>query len=336
MALPQQRSVDSEAARTPGAQRLPGLFGIAAAASLAIWLHGAWLGSVSVPVLAILLGLGLASLPGAQRLRAGGEQTYGLWLRIGAALLGAGVDVAAISAMGVRGLGLVALKIALAYLGARFVLRRFLAPRTAQLLGIGNSVCGVSAILVAKDRLGATDAETAVAANAVLSVGTLAVFAAPAIALGFHPAPYIAGAVCGLGVDNTAEAIASGAAFGPVGLQMASMFKLTRNALLGFVVAAAGKRPSRQILRSVAKDFPLFIAFYFALAGLRLVGALGPQAISIGAEASSVAFALAFVGVGMSVRHQLSAGHARDVLRGGLYLLGTLAVSAGLVLLIGP
>ncbi|MDA8345917.1 MAG: putative sulfate exporter family transporter [Thermaerobacter sp.] len=340
MASPQEDPAEAEVLQTSLFQRglgyVPGMFAIAMMAALAVWLHETLLASMSVAVPAILFGVGAASLPGTRHLRRGGEQTYGIWLRLGAVLLGAGVDAGAIGAMGWRGLVLVGLKIALAFLGARFVLRRFLPANTARLLGIGNSVCGVSAILVAKDRLGASDAETAAAANAVLAVGTLAVFAAPVVALHVHPAPYIAGAICGLGVDNTAEAIASGGAFGPIGLQMASMFKLTRNALLGFVVALSGKRAGQNALRALIADFPPFIAGYFLLAGLRLMDLLDPQLIRFAAQASQVAFALAFAGVGLALRRELSAGHARNVLLGAVYLFATLAVSAGLVLLIGP
>ncbi len=314
---------------------MPGLLAISAAAGAALWLHGGFLARLSVAVPALAAGAGLASLPGAEALRPGGEHTYGFWLRLGAVLLGAGVDAGAIAAVGWKGLGLVALKIVLAYLGARFILRRFLPTGAARLIGIGNSVCGVSAILVAKDRLGASDAETATATSAVLAVGVLAVLAAPLVAVSLHPVPYIAGAICGLGVDNTAEAIAAGSAFGPVGLQMASMFKLTRNGLLGFVVALSGKRPGKGLAAAVLRDFPPFILGYFALAGLRLAGVLDPWLASLAGQASQAAFALAFAGVGMSLRRELTSGQVRDVMRGGLYLLGTIAATAALVLLIG-
>ena len=336
MARPQEGPPEFAPRQAATIRGLPGLLALAALAALAGWVHGAWIPRLSVAVPALLLGTALVSVPAAVPLRKAGEETYGLWLRIGAALLGAGVDPAAVGAMGLRGLLLVGLKILVAFLGARYVLRRFLPANTARLLGIGNSVCGVSAILVAKDRLGASDEETAAAASAVLAVGTLAVFAAPLVALRFHPAPYIAGAICGLGVDNTAEAIASGAAFGPVGLQMASMFKLTRNGLLGFVVALARRRPAKDALRGMLADFPPFIGGYFALALARLSGLLHPQWIAFASQASEFAFALAFVGVGMVLRRTLFAGHARDMLRGALYLLGTLAASAALVLLVGP
>ncbi len=317
-----------------GAIPLLGGVGISALGAAALLVHLRYLPSLSIAIPALLLGAVAVSLPGGAVLRRSGQRTYGFWLQAGAVLLGPSIDPAAVSAMGLQGLALVGLKIALAYLGARFVLRRFLPPVTARLLGIGNSVCGVSAILLAKSRIGASDGEATAAVGAILSVGTIAVFLAPLVALSWHPAPYIAGAICGLGLDNTAEAIASGAAFGPVGLQMATMFKLTRNALLGVVVALSGRET--RSLREIARDFPPFVAFYAVLAALRLAGILGPGPVAWSSTFSQVAFALAFVGVGAMLRQEISGGRVRDILLSSGYLVVTLALSAGLVLLVGP
>ena len=316
------------------ALRTFGAVALAALGAVALLLHYRLLPNLSIAIPALLLGGVAVSLPGGAALRQSGRRSYGFWLQAGAVLLGPSIDPAALSAMGLQGLLLVGLKIALAYVGARLVLRRFLPPLTARLLGIGNSVCGVSAILLAKTRLGATDAEATPAVGAILSVGTLAVFLAPLVAFGLHPAPYVAGAVCGLAVDNTAEAIAAGSAFGPIGLQMASMFKLTRNALLGLVVALSGREA--RSLRELIRDFPPFVALYALLAGLRLLGLLGPGLAAWSGDLSQVAFALAFVGVGAMLRQEVSGGSLRDILLGSGYLVATMVVNAALVLLVGP
>ena len=318
----------------PRRMRLGGSLGIAVLAALAFALHVEFLGHLSIAIPALGLGALATLLPGGARLRESGQRTYSIWLQTGAVLLGAAIDPGAIAAMGLRGALLVLLKILLAYLGARLVLRRILPPVTARLLGIGNAVCGVSAIMLAKERLGASDAEAMAAAGSVLVVGTLAVFLAPLVALGLHPAPYVAGAICGLGVDNTAEAIASGSAFGAQGLQMATMVKLTRNALLGVVVALSGREA--RSLREVVRDVPPFVAGYALLAALRLSGVLGAAPALWAGRLSDVAFALAFVGVGAMLRDEVSGGQLRHVARGTLYLLGTLALSAVMVLLVGP
>ncbi len=316
------------------AARLAGAGGIALLGAVALLVHLRYLPDLSIAIPALLLGAIAARLPGLSALRASGQRTYGFWLQVGAVLLGPAIDPAAIPAMGLLGLALVLSKIALAYLASRILLRRVFSPMTARLLGIGNSVCGVNAILLAKTRIGATDTDAAAAVGAILLVGTLAVFLAPVVALHWHPAPYIAGAVCGLGVDNTAEAIAAGSAFGPIGLEMATMFKLTRNALLGVVVSLSGREA--RSFREIVRDFPPFVAGYAVLAALRLLGLIGPVPAAWAAMLSQAAFALAFVGVGAMLLDEISGGNLRDILLGSGYLILTLALSAGLVLLVGP
>lgn len=303
---------------------------------LALWLNRTVLSQLSVAVPALILGLAAGTLRLPDSVRPGSEGTYSVWLQIGIVLLGTQLELGSLALVGWRGLLLVGLKIAIAFVAARYIASRLLPFGTARLLGIGNSVCGVTAILAAKKLLPVSEVEAAIAVGGVLAVGALSVLVAPLVALHIHPQPYLAGAIAGLAVDNTAESIATGAAFGPVGLQVATMFKLTRNALLGFVVTLAGKHPVERALWMQLRDFPPFIAGYLLLGVARMLGLIPYAAVHLAATASTVCFALAFVGVGMSFWRHLRSGDGRKVAVAAGYLLGTLVVTSAMVWIVHP
>jgi uncharacterized membrane protein YadS len=314
---------------------LPGVGLLALGGTGAWWIHTALVPRLGVALPAMALGLLLGSVPMPRRLALGSLATYGLWLRVGVVLLGADVSRGAFALVGLKGLLLVFAKMALALAAARWVAPRLFGPGPARLFGIADAVCGVNAILAAKGRLYERDEEATVPVAAVLLTGAAAVFLAPLVAA-LHPPAALAGAVAGLGIDNTAEAVAAGGAFGTLGGAVATMFKLTRNAFLGLVVTLAGFRPGGRPLRNLWREFPPFVAGYFALAALAVVQALPAWAVGLAHSGANAAFALAFVGVGLSFRRHLGGRHVRDVLSGVAYLFGTLMVTAVMVILVGP
>lgn len=186
---------------------------------------------------AILIGLAIGNLVKLPAIFQAGIDTYEFWLKAGIVLLGSRFLVGDIQKLGSISLLLVFLEIAgslvlMTALGKAFGLR----PKLINLLAIGSSVCGVSAIIAAKGAIDADDEDSSFAIAAILALGAISLFAFPAIGHALHMSNNAYGLWAGLAVDNTAEATAAGALFSDTAGKVAVLTKTCRNAMIGFVV----------------------------------------------------------------------------------------------------
>ena len=101
---------------------------------------------------------------------------------------------------------------------------------------MGSSICGVSAIIATKGAIDADDEDSTFAIAAILALGALALFTFPPIGHALHMSDQFYGLWAGMGVDNTAEAVAAGALYSDSAAKIAVLAKTTRNAMIGFVV----------------------------------------------------------------------------------------------------
>ena len=119
--------------------------------------------------------------------------------------------------------------------------------RLAVLIAVGSAVCGNTAIVATAPVIGARAREVAYAVATITLFGTLAVFLYPTIGRAVGLSPTSSGLWAGVAVHDTSQVIATGAAFGPEALDVATVVKLIRNALMApllFLIAAvwAGAR----------------------------------------------------------------------------------------------
>ena len=136
-------------------------------------------------------------------------------------------------------LALVVVEISLSLLLMHALGRAFnLTPKLTSLLAVGSSICGVSAIIAAKGAIDADDEDSTFAIAAILALGALALFTFPLIGHSLHLNDTVFGLWAGLGVDNTAEATATGALYSDAAGKVAVLAKTARNAMIGFVVLA--------------------------------------------------------------------------------------------------
>src|SRR5256885_9011685 len=92
-------------------------------------------------------------------------------------------------------------------LGSEFALR----PKLTSLLAVGSSVCGVSAIIATQGAIEADDEDASFAIAAILALGAIALFTFPLIGHALGMSDHAFGLWSGLAVDNTAEAVPTGA-----------------------------------------------------------------------------------------------------------------------------
>jgi uncharacterized integral membrane protein (TIGR00698 family) len=274
---------------------------------------------------ALLLGIVVASIAGP-RLR---HLTPGLAfssqrvLRLGIVLLGARLSLAEIARIGLPATGLIVVTMAASFAIVLLVARLVrVDDRLAVLIAVGSAVCGNTAIVATAPVIGARAREVAYAVATITLFGTLAVFLYPSIGRALDLSPASSGLWAGVAVHDTSQVIATGAAFGPEALDVATVVKLIRNALMApllFLIAAvwagraedaaasdgtspsSGRRPVVASRRGIRRAVPLFVLGFLALATLRTVGLIDAQeAAGLDTVARSLIL-VALAAVGMSI-----------------------------------
>ncbi len=298
--------------------------------------------------LAMILGLMLANMSGAATwARPGIRFAVKHVLGLGIVLLGLRLNLQAIAVIGAEAFGLVLVTIggacAFAILGGR---RLGVRPRVALLIGVGTSVCGVSAIAAAAPVVKAEDREVS-SAIAIISVfGTLAVLLYPVLGHALDLDVVTFGLWSGTAVSDTAQTIASGAVYSTVARDVATVVKLVRNALiipLLLMVAWGWNRygdetavSAETTKRSVRKAFPIFLVGFLAMALVRTARLVDPETLADVDVVTRTCFVMALAGFGLQTR----LGHIRAVgPRPFLLGLGTFGLlgagSLGLIIALG-
>ncbi len=241
---------------------------------------------VSPVLLGILLGMALSNtvrLPAA--LRPGLRFAATTLLRAGIVLLGIRLSVGEVARLGAAGLPVVlacvAAGVALSVVIAR---RAALPPRLGTLIGVGTSICGVSAIAATGPAIGAKDEEVAYAIAVVTVFGLLAMLAYPFVVAGLVGSdPAAVGLFLGVAVHDTSQVNGSALIYAqmhdaPAAVDAAVVTKLVRNLFMIAVIpllaaghaedAAHGSPAASRLLRL----FPRFVLGFVAMAAFRSAG----------------------------------------------------------------
>jgi uncharacterized integral membrane protein (TIGR00698 family) len=179
--------------------------------------------------------------------------------------------------------------------------------RLTTLLAVGTAVCGNSAIIATAPLIEAEEREVAFAVGTITLFGTLAVFAFPFLghALGLPQWHY--GVWAGAAINDTAQVLAAGLAYGDSAAAVATVVKLTRNALMapilvGVGVGMARHRPGVRWQAAVGKSIPLFVVGFLAVALLNTLGVLPAVLRAALIQASRLLILAALAGIGLSLR----------------------------------
>jgi uncharacterized integral membrane protein (TIGR00698 family) len=291
---------------------------------------------------AIVIGLVISNLLTVPKIFQPGIATYEFWLKVGIVLLGSRFVLADMLKLGGLSLALVVIEISLSLLLMHALGRAFnLPPKLTSLLAVGSSICGVSAIIAAKGAIDADDEDSTFAIAAILALGALALFTFPLIGHSLHMNDTSFGLWAGLGVDNTAEATATGALYSDAAGKVAVLAKTARNAMIGFVVLAYAiywaKRGQAQGVTNKAaflwNKFPKFVLGFLVMSLLVSFHSFSKDQVTSLANLSRWAFLLTFAGVGLRTNfRQMSKQGLRPFIVGALGEVLIAALTFGLVL----
>jgi uncharacterized integral membrane protein (TIGR00698 family) len=306
--------------------------GAAAHVACALTLPFALAVGVEVP-LAMLLGLPVANLVGlpdepSPGVRFATRSVLGL----GIVLLGLRLNLESVALIGSQALLLVVATLVAVSLFALLAGRRLgVSGRVAVLIGIGTTVCGNSAILAAAPVVRADERETSFALATITICGTVSVLVLPVVGhvLGLDVLTF--GLWSGAAVPDTAQTIATSAAYSTVGRDVATVVKLVRTlelAPLLLVLAWAwrhhGSAPdvARQHTR---RAVPLFLVGFLGLAAVRTARLFDPETLAGVDVVTRGCFVVALAALGLQTR----TAHLRTIGGRGVALgVATVVMSA--------
>ena len=330
---------------------LPGLAMVAAIGAPALMLQSRLTVSgktvVSAVAVAIVLGVLIRNLWGlAEACKPGVSFAVKRLLRIGIALLGAQLSLGQVLRTGATAVLVVAICIVLAILVVRFLSTRMgLSDRLGTLLGVGTSICGVSAIVATAPAIEAKQEETSMAVATITVFGLLAVVVYPLLGRALGLSDVVFGTWAGTAVNDTSQVIAAGLIYSQTAGEVATVVKLTRNLFMAPVIVVLsswylrkgqGSGVSSQKGISLKTVVPGFVLGFVAMAVLNSLGIFPPMALDLIRTASSWLIVVALAGVGLETNlASLKAIGFRPFYAGLCAASFMAAVSFGLISLFG-
>ena len=215
--------------------------------------------TVEFPVYAIILGFGgnaVLSLLKVREKLSGAFRTE-FFIKTGVVLLGASINFnVVLRAAGPAVLQGVAMITGVFFFTWWLAGRLGIDDRLRALLASALSICGVSAAVAAAGAVKAKKEQLAYTASLVIVFAVPAIFLLPWLAglLGLSPA--VAGAWIGGNIDTTAAVSAAGAIAGEGALQIATIVKVTQNAMLGLVAVLLSLYFTYRVERTVDAPRP--------------------------------------------------------------------------------
>ncbi len=240
-------------------------------------------------------------------------------LRFGIVLMGADIMFSDVLKIGGTSLLLICAVITTAFVVAHALGKLFGIPlRLATLIAGGTAICGGSAIAALTPVIKASDEDLSFAITMNTLLGTVYVFMLPLIGHYLGLSNTVFGLWAGTAVNDTAQVLATGQAYGPVSGEIATIIKLTRNALMVAIIPMVafvyinyigGQIGGKNVpfLARVKQSVPGFVLGFLVMATLNSIGLFGLMTSYSGMNISgfinymvkwSLLIALAGIGLG--------------------------------------
>lgn len=322
---------------------LPGIALLVAVAACA-WLLATVVPVVNGVLLAVALGVVVGSVGAVPSSAMAGVDTHERWLAVGIVLVGTQLVLDTVVTAGpallVLVFGMVVGTILLVELLARVVFG--LSDELGTLLASGSAVCGVSAIVGVAGGIRASRETIAYAVGAILLFDAVTLLVYPVVGTLLGLPDDVFGVWAGVSMFSTGPAIAAAQAYSETAAGWAALTKLTRNTLLGIVVAAyatyyARKRSVAEVtsLRTIVDAVPRFVVGFFVAMVVANAGILSEGQLDILGRLSTAFFLVAFAGLGIEMDlAQLRSTGFRPVAAVAVAFLASSSVSLGLSLIL--
>lgn len=224
-------------------------------------------------------------------------------LRAGVALLGLQISLSEVASSGIASLmiaaGTVTLTLTLTiYIGHRIQVDHDLCV----LIAAGTSICGASAIAAMNAVTGADKDKVTYAVATVSIFGTLAMVSIPLIGSVLELSPTDTGVWAGASIHEVAQVTAAGAAISVAALQIATLVKLARVAMLApAIMATRALTRDGRLKGRIASSVPGFLIVFLGLMVAGTVLPIPDAVIETARIVSTAMLAAALAGLGLQI-----------------------------------
>lgn len=233
------------------------------------------------------------------------------FLKVGLVLMAAGLNINVIMKQGAGGLLQALVLVTSVFFFTWWLATRFkLPPQLKAVMACAVSICGVSAAIAAAGAVLAKKKEVTYVTALVIVTALPLMVLMPWIARAIGLSETVAGAWFGGNIDTTAAVVGAGALYGETAQQVASVVKMSQNALIGvaafllatyFVVKIERKPSERPNAAVIWQRFPKFILGFVLVSILASTGILSGNAVTVLKALSKWAFAAAFLSIGLEL-----------------------------------
>jgi uncharacterized integral membrane protein (TIGR00698 family) len=229
-------------------------------------------------------------------------------LKIGIVLMGAQLSLAQVVQTGGSSILVVAVCIVSALLVVRFLsVKMGMSDALGTLLGVGTSICGVTAIVATAPVIEAKEEETSLAVATITVFGLLAVVVYPLLGRLWGLSDAFFGTWAGTAVNDTSQVVATGLIYSQPAGEIATVVKLTRNLFMAPVILGFGwlhfrKRRAGGLGGSrlkLSQAVPLFILGFLAMVALNSLGVFSLEVRKAIQTVSQFLIVCALAGVGL-------------------------------------
>ncbi len=237
------------------------------------------------------------------------------------ALLGFTLDYRLFADLGLQTLVIILLGVPFTITIALLMGRLFKLERnTSLLLGVGNGICGSSAIAAAQGVIHAEKHQVGVSIATINLLGTIGIFLLPAIT---YLLPSLSEQQTGILIGNTLQAVGQVSAAGyslsdTIG-ETATVVKMGRILLITPVVMilTSRKAGSIDIDKRTLPKVPGYLLLFLLFSLINSTGILPAEVISVLTKGSKYLLTIAMAGIGMSISTAvLKAGGSKTLLTG--------------------
>jgi uncharacterized integral membrane protein (TIGR00698 family) len=234
-----------------------------------------------------------------------------LFLKIGLVLMAAGLNITVIMKEGAGGLLQALVLVSAVFFFTWWLATRFgLPPQLKAVMACAISICGVSAAIAAAGAVMAKKKDITYVTALVIVTAIPLMILMPWMAKAIGLSQTVAGAWFGGNIDTTAAVVGAGTLYGETAQQVASVVKMSQNALIGvaafllatyFVVKVERKPSERPGPAVIWQRFPKFVLGFLLVSILASTGVLTGNVVTVLTALSKWAFAAAFLCIGLEL-----------------------------------
>jgi len=316
--------------------------------SIISWVLGGFLPVVGAPVFAIFIGMILYPfLTPYKQLDAGLTYSAKKLLQYAVILLGFGLNISQVFAVGKSSLPVILSTISIALIIAFFFQRFFnMDTKLATLIGVGSSICGGSAIAATAPVIHAKEKEVAQAISVIFFFNVLAALIFPTLGSWLHLSNEGFALFAGTAVNDTSSVTATASSWDSLyhtnTLESATIVKLTRTLAIIPITLFLSYWQSRQQDNNqgvkLKKIFPVFILFILASLLTTVLTSFGVSNsfFSPLKQLSKFLIIMAMSAIGLKTNLvAMIKSSGKSILLGALCWIAIILTSLGMQLLIG-